>query len=478
MRERKLFAGARLKRLRRELKLTQVRMADELGVSASYLNLMERNQRPITAQVLIRLVETYDLDLGLFSAEPDKRTFLALREAVSDPVLVSLGFDDNDIKELTEVHPLGAQALVRLHRAYRNLSHAYAGLSEQVSDEPTTDGAGQRPEDVVREMVHECEGYFPEIEEAAELFCAEIRMDRNTMYRELVARLQQLHSIRTRIMPDDVMRSQQRRYDRHSRRLLLSELLSGPERCVQLAIQIAHLELRDLLDEKCLDQRLQAAGPQAEELYRATLARCFAMAVILPYGQMRQKAQSCQYDLARLAAYFNTSIEMVARRLASLRRPGDQGLAMFFLRMDRAGNVIERGGSKSFGLSRYGGTCPKWKIWRAFGSNEPQLNFVEMADGEKFLSVAFAERRVDPGTFSLGYSQLIVIGCATDRAAETVYGKALGETGELHPQLIGASCRLCERSQCAQRSAPALLLGDSNRGTGADLLGSGWNGET
>ena len=56
MAERKLFAGARLKRLRRDLKLTQARMAEELGVSPSYLNLMERNQRPITAQVLIRLV--------------------------------------------------------------------------------------------------------------------------------------------------------------------------------------------------------------------------------------------------------------------------------------------------------------------------------------------------------------------------------------------------------------------------------------
>ena len=49
MLQRKLFLGARLKRLRRERGLNQSQMADELGISASYLNHLERNQRPVTA---------------------------------------------------------------------------------------------------------------------------------------------------------------------------------------------------------------------------------------------------------------------------------------------------------------------------------------------------------------------------------------------------------------------------------------------
>ena len=44
--ERKLYLGARLRMLRRELGLNQTRMAEELGVSPSYLNHLERNQRP------------------------------------------------------------------------------------------------------------------------------------------------------------------------------------------------------------------------------------------------------------------------------------------------------------------------------------------------------------------------------------------------------------------------------------------------
>ena len=59
---RKIFAGPRLKRLRRDRHLTQAAMAAELDVSPSYLNLMERNQRPITVQVLIKLTDVYGID--------------------------------------------------------------------------------------------------------------------------------------------------------------------------------------------------------------------------------------------------------------------------------------------------------------------------------------------------------------------------------------------------------------------------------
>ena len=64
---RKLFIGPRLKRLRRDLALTQTRMAEDLGMSPSYLNLMERSQRPVTAQILLRLAEAYDVDLRSFA---------------------------------------------------------------------------------------------------------------------------------------------------------------------------------------------------------------------------------------------------------------------------------------------------------------------------------------------------------------------------------------------------------------------------
>ena len=480
MKQRKLFAGARLKRLRRNLKLTQLRMAEELGVSASYLNLMERNQRPITAQVLIRLVEIYDLDIGVFSAEPEQRTFLALREAASDPILASLGLDDQGLKELNEVHPLGAQAIVNLHKAHRNLAHTMAGLTEKVSGETSFGGLAQRPEETVRELVQESDNYFVEIEEAAEMFSSEISFDRRDMFRQLSARLQQLHSIRTRIMPQNIMRQNQRRLDQHSRRLLLSDLLDQQQTCFQMLVQIAHLELRDLFDENCMHPLLLDAGNSAKDLYRDFLARYFAMAVLLPYEQFAEQAGEYQIDVLRLSAKFDTSIELIILRLASLRKPGSLGLPIFFLRLDRGGTVIERGGDKSFGFAQAGGNCPKWNIWNSLANSPtPQVDFVELGDGARLLSVAFATEHRDPLSEQFAYSQIMVFGCASTRAMETIYGQKIGEARELSPTAIGANCQICERQQCGQRSKSTYLFDSKKQSYAAKTLASNsyWSGE-
>src|SRR5436305_13871420 len=70
---RKLFVGPRFRRIRQQLGLSQTQIAEGLGISPSYINLIERNQRPVTAQLLMRLAQTYDLDLrDLASADEDR----------------------------------------------------------------------------------------------------------------------------------------------------------------------------------------------------------------------------------------------------------------------------------------------------------------------------------------------------------------------------------------------------------------------
>ena len=88
--ERKLFLGPRLRRLRRDLGLTQTRMAEDLGVSPSYLNLLERNQRPVTAQILLRLAEVYDIDIRSLSSDHEAAGARDLTEVFADPLFRDL----------------------------------------------------------------------------------------------------------------------------------------------------------------------------------------------------------------------------------------------------------------------------------------------------------------------------------------------------------------------------------------------------
>src|SRR5215510_9910253 len=97
--EKKLFLGVRLKRLRRDLGLTQTRMASDLGVSPSYLNLLERNQRPVTAQVLLRLADAYDLDIKALSAGADTSDVSDLNEVFADRLFADLGIPRHEIAE-------------------------------------------------------------------------------------------------------------------------------------------------------------------------------------------------------------------------------------------------------------------------------------------------------------------------------------------------------------------------------------------
>ena len=63
----KPFMGVRLRRLREERRMTQAALALALDISPSYLNQIERNQRPLTVPVLLKLNAVFGLDVQLFS---------------------------------------------------------------------------------------------------------------------------------------------------------------------------------------------------------------------------------------------------------------------------------------------------------------------------------------------------------------------------------------------------------------------------
>jgi XRE family transcriptional regulator, fatty acid utilization regulator len=85
MPDRKVFAGPRIKHLRSSLGLNQAAMAGDLGISSSYLNLVERNQRPLTTQLILKLAATYDLDLRELRGDREARRIAELSEILADP---------------------------------------------------------------------------------------------------------------------------------------------------------------------------------------------------------------------------------------------------------------------------------------------------------------------------------------------------------------------------------------------------------
>ena len=114
MAERKLFAGPRIRRFRMAEGLTQAAMAGQLGISASYLNLIERNQRPLTAQLVLKLVSRFDIDANALQGVDDTGAMAALREVFADPLLSGELPGSEELLEMSDAAPNVTLATVKL----------------------------------------------------------------------------------------------------------------------------------------------------------------------------------------------------------------------------------------------------------------------------------------------------------------------------------------------------------------------------
>ncbi|MGY3484170.1 putative transcriptional regulator/transcriptional regulator with XRE-family HTH domain [Bradyrhizobium sp. USDA 4011] len=460
----KLFVGPRFRRIRQQLGLSQTQIAEGLGISPSYINLIERNQRPVTAQILLRLAETYDLDLRDLATADEDRFFAELNEIFSDPLFRQIDLPKQELRDLAELCPGVTHALQRLYAAYTEARRGETLVAAQMADREGSQ-FDANPIERARDLIEANRNYFPELETAAESLRDELNVPTEGLFTALATRLREKHSIVTRVMPVDVMRETLRRFDRHRRQLLISELVDSAGRSFQLALQIGFVECG-----AAIDAIVSRAGPlddTARRLYRITLANYFAAAAMMPYQAFHSAAEALSYDVHVLAQRFNAGFEQVCHRLTTLQRPNARGVPFFLLRVDNAGNVSKRFSSGTFPFSKFGGTCPLWNVHSTFDMPDRLLSqVIELPDGTRYFSIAQTVRRpVAPypqpqPRFAIG------LGCEIRHAAKLVYAIGM-DLEKVEGTPIGVNCRLCERENCSQRAEPpitrTLILDETTR---------------
>ncbi len=453
---RKILAGARLRRLRRELNLSQTAMALELGISVSYLNLMERNQRPVTAQVLIRLAEVYDVDPRSFAREEEQRLAGELEEVFADPLFAGSAVPRTELREVADVAPSLTAAVQRLYRAFvETREGAMAGVGQGADADRGEGAARVDAVERVREFLQAANNHFPEIEEAAERIAAELAVTGQDLFFALSERLRERHQLRVQILPVDVMTQALRRFDRHRKRLMISELMETSGRTFQAAYQLGLTEVFDVIDG--VAGRLEAGQTPARRLARITLGNYFAAALMMPYGRFLEAAEQLEYDVEVLCARFSASFEQVAHRLTTLARPTARGVPFFLVRVDTAGNVSKRFSSGAFPFARFGGTCPRWNLHRTFTSpGRIATQIMELPDGARWFSIARTVRRAATPWGEPEAHFAVGLGCELKFAGRLIYSRGL-DLKTFEPTPIGINCRLCERQNCSQRAAPPLM---------------------
>jgi predicted transcriptional regulator/transcriptional regulator with XRE-family HTH domain len=449
--DRKLFLGGRLRRLRRDLGVTQAKMAEDIGVSPSYLNLLERNQRPLTAQVLLKLAEAYELDLRSFSAEAEGGAAAGLMEVFADPLFKDLSLPRQELAELADNSPALAEAVARLYQAYVDRRRV-ADLSAL---DPDTGGGASivTPSDWVRDHIGAHRNHFPELEEVAESLGL-ASGDAPDMAMALRERLSQRFGVRVQVTPAEVLPDMVRRYDYHRKRLFISELNPPPGRLFAMAYQLAMME-----GAQAIGRALERAGSPDRPtlaLLKVALGNYLAAAILMPYGAFHEAAEKTDYDLDLLKARFGVSIEQACHRLTTLSRPNQRGVPFFMLRVDCAGNISKRFAGGGFPFSRFGGACPRWNLHSAFRTPGRVLTqIVETQDGVRYFTLARTVERAASAYAAEDSDVAIGLGCELKYASRLIYARGLDlERPRVTP--IGPACRICERTACPQRAAEPI----------------------
>ncbi|WP_336820061.1 short-chain fatty acyl-CoA regulator family protein [Gordonia sp. MMO-8] len=446
----KTFVGARLRRLRADLGISQAALARRLDLSTTYVNQLENDHRPITVAVLLSLTSTFDLPADYFAETGDARLIADLTDA-----LMSQGevVDRAEITELVSRMPGVGRTMVGLHRRLTavtaELENHRSHDSAASADSPTT------PFEQVRDYFYDRRNYVAELDLAAEHLFVDAGLTVGGLDLQLARLLDERFGIRVIIGAASDTATAKRRYDPGSATLVLARRLSAGQRAFQLATQLALQTQRTEID------RLVDSAPGVVESSRAVLrvglANYFAGALVLPYTEFAAAARELRYDVALLARRFEVGFETVCHRLSTLQRPSDRGVPFIFVRVDRAGNISKRQSATAFHFSRVGGSCPLWVVHDAFSApGRIHTQVSEMPDGRKYFWLArTTDQTVDghlatPGEFAIG------LGCDLAHADELVYatGVDLSEPRTVVP--IGGGCKVCDRPACTQRAFPML----------------------
>lgn len=463
-----IYMGPRLKRLRRDLGLTQANMATDLEISPSYVALMERNQRPITADLLLKLAKTYRIDIAALADDGGEELAARMQAILREPMFSDIDLPQLDIADIATSYPGMAEAMLRLHTAYAEEQIALAQRRELGPQSGSGEGeAVSDPVGEARTFLAARRNCFPALDDSAQAVAED-----GSGLDALVARLEKQHRLRVRFVDPEVMLGSLRWHDSHREQVFISRLLDHAARKFQLALQIALLEARREIDGLLAEGRF--GSENARRLARRALANYWAAALMMPYRTFTRAARQYRHDIEMLSREFGASFEQVTHRLTTLQKPGEEGVPFFFLRIDRAGNVSKRLDGAGFPFARHGGACPLWNVHTA---NETPgrivTQWLELPDGQRFFSVA---RTVTAGGGAYNVPvarRTVALACAAEHSPLLVY--ADGREDE-QPTPIGVACHLCHRPHCIARAAPPIgrdMRPDDYRDTGLPFAFAG-----
>ena len=414
-------------------------MAASLGISPSYLNLIERNQRPLSARVLVQVIERFDYDPRALRQDEAIGGVDGLLRRMSDKRFADLGIDREEVEEFLAAAPQAAAAFARL---FDNSGDARSAVDD--------------PADLARRAVERWQNHFADIDEAAEEVADELRLSHGEMSAALNERLREKHQITVRVLPTEVMPGVVHRLDLHARQLQLSEMLPGAARRFQIARQVGALEQREAIETLVAGANLPSN--EAQTIFREHVTDYVAAALLMPYRRFLRACEQTGYDVNILQRRFASSFDQIAQRLTTLQRVGERGLPFFSARFGRTGRMVHfTAGASGAAHPLDGARWPAWVPYAAFESRGSLLTqAVTFGEGEATPKHWFTiARTVEVDGVACSARKAVVLGIEARLAGALAQARGISlDPADAVP--LGVGCPRCGRADCLT-PAPSRL---------------------
>ena len=450
-----LKIGPKIKAFRRQRGLQANKLAEQLGISPSYLNLIESGKRKIDGDLLLKACDKLNIELSDLTSKSDINLENNIMEILDDGLFEDLDILGPEVKDLASTNPKIGKALVRLGDILKKKDHELVNKIETLSGKIVDNRKNSFPGETVSDFLQENKNYFPKLEEFANQVFEEVQNNNRTRYIALCEFLSRKYSINVKDIIPEEGKPFTKIYKKNRKELLLSDYNSLETKKLYAAAQIAQEGAEKIIEEYL--GNFNFPSEESKKLTKVALLNYCGAAILMPYKLFHAECKKLKYDLELLQNTFSTSFEQVAHRVTCLQDPKLPGIPFHMLRVDIAGNISKRFSLSGIEIPRYGGACPRWNVYSAF--NRPgviQAAVSKMTNGEKYVCIA---RTVEKGIGRYGLSKSILsigLGCEAKYAKDFVYTENIDINDKKTEIPVGVSCRTCDRLDCSQRAFPPL----------------------
>jgi predicted transcriptional regulator/transcriptional regulator with XRE-family HTH domain len=430
------LTGNRIRERRLVLGLKQADLAAEVGISPSYLNLIEHNRRRIGGKLLVAIARALDVEPAQLSEGADATLYDALQSAAQDlPAPFGVAPETDRIDALAGRFPGWAGLIAAQHKRVAALDALVEGLRDRIGHDP-----------VLAESMHEVLSTAAAIRSTADILVREPDLDpvwRARFHRNLHEEAERLSTRATALI---------RHFDAEED-TRATQPASTPIETVEAMFEAAghHFPEIEAGGMAAIPAVLaRAAGmsdPATAALGERWLAAYAADAARLPLSLVQPAAEAAGYDPAAVLGLGGGDVALVLRRLATLPRRAalGEGAPPFGLAVcDGSGALIFRRRLAAFSIPRFGAGCPLWPLYRALGRpGQPEAALIEMPQGAQFRAWAVSQPSIPTGFGAAPVMQAVMLVTPVEAIA--------APATPMSAIAAGPGCHLCNRSGCPAR---------------------------